>query len=156
MCYYPSNKLIELNPTQIFVYGTIWTAVWGAIVWFTKDRISTKRDEAKQRRAAQCARDDRKRDFLGFMAEWRMMVIRANPRRLGEDLSQRIEAFSREQTKIRSDFPAGEVRNGFDGVVKSLSSLGKSEVTEAQGNTEVGQIKFTTAIDAVINFVEAN
>src|SRR5947207_8634487 len=57
-----------MNATQIFVWGTVWTALWGSIVWFGKDKITDRRE-----------RKTRKRHFLAFLNVWEAEIVADRP-----------------------------------------------------------------------------
>lgn len=139
---------MQFDATEIFIYGTIWTALTGGIGWLAA-RYGVKAD---RRHAEGIAKSERRSNFLGFMDGWRTEIERENISITANEFNRKCADFRREATKIRLDYGAE-----FWRLSNSLSSLHSGEIEEgASQENPAGRDKLLTRLDAVVNFVKAN
>jgi hypothetical protein len=135
---------VQLNPTDIFFYGTAWTAIWGAIVWFGKDLVSQKRDRKK-----------RKTTFLAFLKEMEIEVgVGFHPgpthSRVAQQFSDRRPKFAAQVVMMEQDFKDEKLAR-FEELATAISGT-----TPGQVNSKEGNQKLLDAIRALTTFVRAN
>lgn len=154
---------IELNPTVIFLAGTAWAALWAAVGWWLNHKLSTVRDRRKRTYDLEDAMDERRRHFDGFMSGFRSWAERSAPDKVSDNFSDRVNEFSVEAAKSRSDTPESKIAQ-FDNAVLALRQLTAAQVSDYQRTNAadnktwytdyVGRKRLVAAIDAVTKTLE--
>jgi hypothetical protein len=149
--------IIQLDATQIFIYGILWGAFCGVTGWFTNYNVADFRERRARAHALEDARENRKRDFCGFMSAFRSWVERASLGDLGEGFNDRVHPFREQAARIRQDIP-DDKRAQFDELVTTLCRLTPSQVTEYEfkggDNVDyIGKNKLCNAIDRLVEML---
>lgn len=148
---------IQLNPTQIALYGAAWGALCAVIGWFANYRVAVFRERQTRKYALEDAREERKRNFRGFMEGFRSWVERADLLDLGDNFNDRVHPFRAEAARIRQDVPEDK-RSRFDECIETLCRLTPSEVVryEIQGDdvNYLGRHRLCTEIDQVVKTLD--
>jgi len=127
---------MQLNATEIFVYGAIWTAISGTIGWLAA-RYGVKAD---RRHAA-------KRDLLAYLKQWESEVdIQYTP---GPSAGTVSGQFSGHVGTIEDDY-SGEKSVHFIALAKTITDMTQGKVNSAEG-----QKKLLEAIRAMIAFLKS-
>lgn len=138
-----------MDPVIAFLLGTTVTAIGWVITHF----LSKRRDRAARQETAQSAKDERKRHFLRFMAQWRSEVEQTvSVEKLVLDYRAKLHLFRAETAAIDYDFPR-ELWGRFDLLCMDMPDI---EADEAQtGVAEDTRARISKALDAVVRFVES-
>ena len=127
----------------------------GVVVgWFANHWLSSARDRRARMHALEDAREDRKRDFIGFMGGFRSEAERSYPTEFCKVFPSKVHQFRVESAKVGPDL-SGERRARLDQAVTVLCQLTDSQVSEVGSNENYfGRTRVTEAIDAVIRLLD--
>ena len=134
---------MQLNATEIFVYGAIWTAISGTIGWLAA-RYGVKAD---RRHAA-------KRDLLAYLKQWESEVdIQYTPGPSAGTVSGQFllnkKEFSGHVGTIEDDY-SGEKSVHFIALAKTITDMTQGKVDSADGHKAL-----LAAIGAMIAFLKS-
>jgi len=152
---------IELNPTEIFLIGAVWAALWAGAGWLANHKLSAARDRRARKYALDDAQNERRRDFRAFMSGFRSWMERSTLENLGSEFSSKVHTLREQTAGIRDDIPENK-RAQFDEVVTNLCRMTARDVSEYQRDysgqgtrtVQVGRNRLATAIDAVSAMLE--
>lgn len=143
---------IQLDATQIFIYGTLWAGFWALVGWFANFKVAAYRLRIAHQHALDDARADRIREFKGYMSGFRSWVERSSIGEVGEGFHDMVHRFRVASALVRDDLPKDQ-RSRFDELVDALCRLTASDVSEYAiegGNANyIGQNRLCNAIDRV-------
>ena len=101
-------------------------------------------------------RNERKRVFLAFMAQWKSEVeSAAQPDKWADDFNMKVDSFFREADNLRQDFP-GPTRAAFEGACQAVRAAGNQITAQSEKGESVGRANVISAFDAIIVLVEHN
>ena len=101
-------------------------------------------------------RNERKRVFLSFMAQWKSEVeSAAQPDRLADDFNVKVDSFFREADNLRPDF-RGPMQAAFEGACQAVRAAGNQITAQNERGELVGRANAISAFDAIIVLVEQN
>jgi hypothetical protein len=136
------------------IMGGVGGSITGAVV---AHHLAKKRDAANRQELRILKREDRIREFLGFMSQFRSWAERSSHEERGQQFRNRVHPFRAETTKIKDDVDISK-RAEFDERVTALCRLTDSQVSElSRENGEVkdtGRIVLCSAIDRVAELVQ--
>jgi hypothetical protein len=87
---------MQLTPTELFILGSAWGALWGIVGWWANHLLSKSRD-----------RDARRLDFREFLGRWRseiQLTVGGSVHGAYAAYISRIHDFHAFQTKLQNDF----------------------------------------------------
>jgi hypothetical protein len=101
-------------------------------------------------------RNERRRAFLAFMAQWKSEVeSAAQPDRLANDFNVKVDSFFREADTLRQDF-RGPMQAAFEGACQAVRAAGNQIAAQNERGELVGRANVVSAFDAIIALVEQN
>jgi hypothetical protein len=101
-------------------------------------------------------RNERRRVFLAFMAQWKSEVeSSAQPDRLADDFNVKVDSFFREAENLRQDFK-GPTQSAFEGACQAVRATGNEITAQNERGELLGRANVVSAFDAIIALVERN
>jgi hypothetical protein len=126
----------------------------GAVPALLAHKFAKERESVARQFAAALSRENRKRDFLRFLAEWKGKIKTDHPHNfiaLRDAMNPKLEV---EAGLIRGDLPES-LQTEFDRLVATLASLTNRQLTHGHQNLSPQEI-WLAELDPLISFMNRN